>query len=92
MTETDELLQTGTDWHQRIWQNVEKFKIWNTVEFQPRRQIIGGSKDKRKESRERSTKGSWISLKWKVLWSEMACGTLREKNPEEKGRVSKRRR
>ena len=54
-TETDDLLQTGTDGHQRIWQDVEENS--NTRGRKSPSQggkKIGGSKGKRKESREGS--------------------------------------
>ena len=46
-TETDELLQTGTGGHQRIWQNAENdSKISKKEESQPRRQRIGELREK----------------------------------------------
>ena len=57
-TETDELLQAGADGHQRVWQNAEEnSKSLKTVGSQQRKQETVGSKDKRKESRERSIRG-----------------------------------
>ena len=57
-TQTDELLQAGTDGYPRAWQNVEKeFNSWKMEGFQQRRQETGGLKDKREESQEKNIRG-----------------------------------
>ena len=54
----DELLQTRTDGHQRVWQHVQDgFKSWRMVGSQQRRKEAGGLKDKREELQEKSIRG-----------------------------------
>ena len=76
-TETNELLLTGTDGHQRIWQNAENNS--NSGRRQGPAKVaqnwrIEGQK---KEAQERSIRDLRTSLKWKVSWRKKACGTLR---------------
>ena len=59
-TESDELLQTGTDGHQRVWQSAEKNPNTRGRKKSPsqRGKRIGESREKRKESRARGIRGS----------------------------------
>ena len=48
-TQTGELLQTGTDGHQRIWQNAEKTSnSRGRKRPRPKKQRIGGLREKNK--------------------------------------------
>ena len=73
-TKAGELLQTGADGHQRIWQNDEKNPS-------SRGRKSPNQRDKELENRgteeidyEKGVSESKIFLKWKVLWQKKVCG------------------